>query len=1010
MISSKFKIEYPFVIYNASQIKRIASSNIIGDDDINFDDIDNLFNEVSISCDKEHLFFDNDVLPIKSYPICLGYNENDPNTNDLGPLLWSDKLYFMNDDYILNRTMINGQYIPNLLIDDGNPKSNNMLQFIVRKFQHVLNEQKDLKYKLVKDNNDPLSFFNDYVIILNHRAIYENTKVAFVESFEKALKQKFSEIQQNNINLAYFFMIYNICQTCIFKMVEKDGKLYCYMDGSSLISTNPIYILFFIFSFGVKSVYHGKKYQTGHIMRGFMKYVFDNFNICFDVEGLKTDRDLFYLLRANDFDNKNKHEFDNWEPHGNMTYTTLFRIKTIMNLHNDANYAKYVEIHDRRTLLEDSKETIKDKDLQIKKLNQEIEECKSKMNDKWNSFLYSKYTNTSVNFKIDNNYEIFKKPPYYDNLERQIKETESIIIIAHRYLLNLSSCEETKNVVFPSCSSSEIHSEKKKTVLMDDDEEEAVVVTPKKRQSKRNIKSEGVKVTMDDLKKGKVPVIPIASPSSSSMNRNNDTMVLNENLLNRIIIDIEKRTRAIIQEENEKLFERVSAFVNNIIDNDINALKSAFSNIDISSDNTPAGVIMEQNIRKKRTRKQTKRLIDELSDLSTDHDDDLENDDDDSNYESLDDEDGEYTDDSDDIECTIVKDENQYIIDDSDDSDSDDDDDDDQDIPDDKTVAIYIKPNEIYSKSDIKSTKQNTIIITNHEIYRYIKENCDEEKLKQSEETRKYLIVEILNCFMRFCCLSNRTGVTVIPHGFTGFNFYIPFDEEDDDTFFVIKNGEKTDEYDISFMKKYLELRKNIFSQANNRIAINTMLNNIQDKELRSFVQELKNPDLLRELGVCSKCRTDGEEEFKKKSDQYKIDRKKSDVDPNEDPNYTPMQDYLNYKDIMLHLADPLPKVEFDENMEYCFNCNNCFHYKSRNGRKRYILVSPNFEKLQKKTWKIIFSELLEKKVHILCDIPLVNPKGNNNQGVAFCSKECANSFKEYNEKFERFINFKSKQ
>lgn len=977
MSSDKYQIRYPLVIFNANQLKKISSSE--NHEDIDFDALDHVYDDLKNE-NLEELAFINDLLALKAYPIDLCYDDNNTDVEKL-KMIWNNRLTFLNDDKYMKRIKINGIDIPNIFIKNDENTDNHMIDFIIANFTHFMKEQKSKNHKIVKDMRFRLSFINEYVIVLNHHAIYENTKMLFLDSYQKLSSEPFNESRQNNVFNGYRMMVNNLCRICIFRIIHKNGEFFCYMDGTGIIAKNPICIFYFMLSFGVQSLYCGKKYQSNVVLIDFINSIFDNFDVNFNVESLKTENDLFYLVHSNDFDNNNRHEFINWEPSNNMTHTTLSRIKMIIDLTNSENYKKYNELLSKLNTAQNSKS--RNNNL-ISDLNDQIAKIREKFKEKWNSLLYSSYKTKNGTFKLEDNYEKFYEPPYYDDFDLQVKEKNAIIIVPNRYLLKFKDSKPTKKVSYPTCSSSEIHVEQNEKILTDDPEEDvqSVKIAEKPVLTKPSAQT-GVKITMDDLKKGVAPIVP--SPSS---NRSNDTMQLNENLLKKIIQDIRHETKSIIQEENEKLFKRITEYIDRVIEDDINNIESTFSNIEISSENTPLGVMMSGNNAQKRQRKRPQRLIDEMSDLSTDHDD--------SSEEEEYDEDYAYSNDDD-----RTSEEETVLL--------SSDDEDDKEVNNNKKVQIYIKPEDIYSKDNITSTKQNTMIITNHEIYKYIKEDCDDEDLKPSEEKRKSIITEILTCFMHFCCLSDRKGVTVLPHGFNGYNLYIPFYEADDETFLLEENGEKTDKYDINFMKKFLNLRKSIHANANDRTKINAMLDNIQDKELRLFMQELKyDSEMLRELGVCSKCRAEGDEEFKKKANQYNEDKKNGKIGKDDDPDFTPVRDYLNYQDIMLNLADPLPKVEFDDNMEYCFNCNNCFHFKTRNARKHYILISPNFEKIHKKTWQTIFNEFIEEKTHILLEIPLIVSK--DEKGVAFCSKECANSFKEFNDKFERFINFQSKK
>lgn len=964
-MENKTRIPAPLVIFNR-QISKLSAIEPTPKLLQAFAKIDDAFKRLKNdeALDEK---YETTYLPLQAYPIDLKYDDN-LSAIDIKHI-WGPFISFHDNDVILTRSKIYDVNIPHIMIDDMNSKKKNVnpINEIIKDFKYLVLEQEKNNVNLVRNSSDDLAFINEFVIVVDHHVLFEKTKEAFYKDHSKAprnsdskqpLKEDVLEIYKSMLNRTSHVSVFRILKNQYVKGL--DSQYVCHLDGSCILSTNPILVIFFLLTFGVKSFFYPKEHQAMY----FFKFVKKFINRMVD-EHEKNEfpiQNYFIFLNSIDFDNRRNHTFESWTPGINMTYTTINRIKNVINFKSSKLY------HDIEAKFKEQKKLIKSGGSKKKQreITNQIEALKREaILEEWNSCIYHSKQSSSGISRIKN-YECYYGETYQD-LNKQITEKTTLIIVTWKDIQlskqqQVETIEEQKpkeqnqlvdddvDVVLPSCSSNDHIHQKKETKT----------ISPKK-------KDRGVTISAENLEKGVVPpVIP-----SGNVN-------ITGQLLDSIVNQIAERTRRIIQDENEKLYEKIKKYIDNLHDDDIQSLNNSFSLIEVSTQHTPFAVAASSNERPKRNVKPPEKYADEQSDVSTDHDVEPESGDN-RHISDLDDdeeEDGESED--------LGSDEDELIT-----------------IEDEKpaNVEIYIKPFDIYSEHNITSTKQNTMIITNHDIYRFIKEDCDDENMKRSDEEKKQIITDVLTCFMSVCCLTKPNGVKVLPHGFVGINLYILFDYAEDTSFKKTVNGQKTDEYDVKLMTSFLNLRKQIYSNALDRRSINKMLNSISDPLLKELVKENTYDTItMRELGFCDECRMNGDEKFKQKSLQYQEDMKAGRVG-DDDPDYTPIMDYINYQDIKKTIPGPLPVIEFDREMEYCLNCNNCFHLNSRNGRKAYILVSPNFEKLKSKTWEIAFPGLPKK--HILSYVPLLTKCP---QGSAFCSKACEKSFNDYNMKLERFI------
>jgi len=965
-MENKTKIPCPLVIFNRKISKLSAveptpkllqTFNKIGDA------FERLKNDESLDEKYETTY-----LPLQSYPIDLKYDDNLSEIEVKH--IWGPFISFIDNDVILPRSKIYDVNIPYIMIDDMNKKKKivNPINEIVADFKYLVLDQEKNNVKLVSDSSDDLSFINEFVIVIDYHVLFEKTKEAFYKDHcnaprnnetKQPLKEEVLEIYKAMIKRSSLISVFKIVKNQYVKGL--DSQYVCHLDGSCILSTNPILVIYFILTFGIKSFYYPKEFHAMYFFKFVKKFI--NRMVDEHERGEFPIQNYFIFLNSIEFDNHHNYQFGSWMPGTNMTYTTLNRIKYTINFKNSIIY------NNIEAKFKEQKKLIKSggSERKQKKINNQIKELERQIIiEIWNTCIYHSKQSSSGVSRIQN-YECHYGEKHQD-LNQQITEKTTLIIVLWKDIQSAKQqhvkpiIEEEKpqlvddeDVVYPSCSSNEkIHQKEQK---------------PKRSSPK---KRDGVTISAENLEKGIVPpVIPQGNVNITGQ------------LLDSIVNQIAEKTRRIIQDENEKLYEKIKKYIDHLRDDDIKSLNDSFSLIEVSTDHTPFAVAASSNGRPKRNIKPPEKYEDEQSDVSTDHDVEPESGDD-RHISDLDDDEEEDNEASEDIS-------------------SEDDSDDDLIEIEEKgkkpTVDIYIKPFEIYSEHNITSTKQNTMIITNHDIYRFIKEDCDDENMKRSEEEKKQMITDVLTCFMSICCLSKPNGVKVLPHGFVGVNLYIPFEYEEDMSFRKIVNGVKTDEYDIKLMTNFLNLRKQIYSNALDRKSINKMLNAISDPHLNALVKEnTYEPTAMREIGFCDECRSNGDEKFKQKSLQYQEDMKAGRVGE-DDPDYTPIMDYINYQDIKKTIPVPLPNMEFDREMEYCLNCNNCFHLNTRKGRKPYILISPNFEKLKPKTFEIVFPGLPKK--HILSLIPLVKA---GTQGSAFCSKSCEKSFNDYNMVLERFI------
>lgn len=999
-MSSKFNIPCPTIVYS----KEFLEICMPEDEDKCISRIIQIY-QSNPNCFNN--LFENDYFPLKTFPLQITFNNRIDVNNFIE--IWGKYLSYIDDDDLLPRLQINDQKVPFITIftrndeqETNSSKINDIISYVLDKFKFLIQEQKDKSIQLVKDLTSDVEFAKEYNIILNYKFIFNSTKSFYTYAYSLILRDKFNEETRSKIENIYRTIVYNICHFLIFKIIPSSSNYsenICLIDGTSILTDNPFIAVLFFICFSIRSFFYKKEYQPEEILTHFSQKYIDFFLNSFDIDR-KDSEEPFFLLHANEFDNKRNHNFEYWEPNQNMTVTTLYRIKSVLKLKSDHQFEQINRIIGEIRELECKQSKTKEDISQINEYRRSIESIKSSLLELWNQTTFSSYDDDATNFLHDKNYDLYIKDPKASILQQFDKTNGGVVIIRSS---EIDAARATS--IIPVQPKSNAITQK---ILNDDDDDEEPEIIKKTSfptcsssklnfKDKKTTKKDVVKITPKDLESGKISL-----PKSSSSNNTN--LNLTDSLLNTIIQRIEERIKIIVKEENEKLYTRFNDLLESYIENDLNNIQNAFSTISIGTDNTPLGLMLSAAKRRsKRDRKQTQRLIDDMPDLSTDHDEDDDTTEGKSDEEDIEQSDQSYSDgdeddnneESDDPNLIdeeeviqLIKTQNNA-----------------KPVITTKKIKPYLNPDDIYSKDNILTIRKSTLIIQNYNVYDFIKADIDEEKISVAEEKKKMLIIESLTCLMKSLCLSNSSGCTVIPHGFMGINFYVAFDEEDDNTF---KIDEDSDQYNIDLMLQFAALREFIFNNQHDRIAVNRYIDNLKNSKLQSFIESITyQEDLLREIGLCSECRSLGDTTFKEKSDQYIQDTESGKI-PKEDPDYSPFMDYQNYIDIKSNLPEPFPKVEFDESMEYCLNCNNGFHFKTRKGRKRYILLTPQFSHLKDKTWRLMFENDYQTKLDIVCEIPLVDSQNNN--GEAFCGRECSQRFKDYNLKLRRFIQFQQQQ
>jgi len=387
---------------------------------------------------RDHFCSNND-LPLRKCPIELDFLET-LSTNDIE--YWKNYIIMTNDDSIERRIRIGSTDIPYILVHEHSPekrkRSNQMaLSNIISSIISFKNdiEKKETGYSMIEvPESDRIedNVIDEFAIIVDPHmmsgrfvdVMYETLWTNSVAHRETISKQKDFLKRELKENLE------RICSFCVFKISKKhhtdgtDKHRVCYLDGTCILTTNPILTVFFIFAFGIRSFINKNDHNK--------LWVFNSIEKC--IQKMKDEEDsfpitnYFSIIRSPPIKEiPNRFIISGWYLPFNPTYITLNRWNEVIAYDN------------------------------VKKTgtDEEIAEKREEVFSKWNMTVFYRMIDEKQTMCIHRNYNDILSENSDDFSKQRDFKHDSMCIIAFYY--NQIAKQQTNGHNVPVSSSSNTH-------------------------------------------------------------------------------------------------------------------------------------------------------------------------------------------------------------------------------------------------------------------------------------------------------------------------------------------------------------------------------------------------------------------------------------------------------------------------------------------------------------------------------------------------------------------------
>lgn len=884
----------------------------------------------NILSENKKMMCENNDLILRKYPIQLDFLET-MSANDIE--YWKDYIIIVNDDSIVPRIKIADVDIPYILIHEHTPEKrkrpnqlslSDTINYISLFKKHIENTNKG--YELIETSighdvtND---IIDEFSIVVNPKLVserftdvmYETLWTNSVANRDRISSQK--EILKKDIKESFE----RICSFCVFKICKNkhvdntDIHRVCYLDGTCLLSSNPLMIIFFLFAFGIRSFITRNEHNK--------LWVFNSLQKC--IEKMKEEElefpvtNYFSIIRSPPIaEIPAKFVIEGWKQPFNPTYITLNRCNEVI-------------------LYNAFKKTA---------TSEEIAAKRNEIYGKWNGIVFYRIIDGKTTMSIHRNYNEILDALTDDFTSQCDSKHKSMCVIAFtpKQISNMPMINPI--VVNGEISPMPIKQEpKKKTTLIDDEPEE-------------------------DIKPQ--PAIPVSSSSDRILDNNNSNnytfsarptqqFTLTKTMMDDFMSRIEKMITTVVQKEVEKLRQEIVSSKESIIrefslmrEKDFQDILAEFNDfgviqeeseekglLDDSEEEDDPNEFLQQLITSSSKKMISKRTAREPEESSSE-----ESEEDEPDSEVLLDEEKHKTE----INALI---ENKMC------------------------TRMTIEPSKIHSKYPLDITNYPVMVINSYDIFDALLPQKKEDKVNSDDdcedaedgESKRDIIKDIVVCRMDKKCATDEVGELTIPHGLIGYNICIDYACKEDKHLFLLPNSLK---YDLNKLQLLLSLYNEVVSNSKNRIKLVKIIDTyLTEDKLGEAIDTFPN---RCGISICRKCyRRD--DKFVTKAEEYKVKAAKSkrNIELINDVMYLDI-----YHDIKKHIPQPLKEGEFDPTMEYCMNCNMGFHWKQRDGRKPYIQLVEDISKMAKQTRKVHYESINFHDFTILLEIPLVlTPQGS---------------------------------
>ncbi len=940
-------------------------------------------------------FHENAELQFRRYPIQLDYSQ-DISSHDIA--YWQEYISLVDNDKVLPRMEINGVKIPSIMLHPHTPAKRDTpnqiaLTETVKKLQmfarHIEHQNED--YKMVDCKSIERDYINDliaeFAIVLDHRKISKDyVETIYASVLESAEGKRRESVIANKERLINGFKSYieRICNFCVFKICKNiytdcfDMPRVCYVDGTSLLTSNPLLMVFFLLAFGIRS-FNTTGNQNEH-------WVFYSISTC--IEKMKQDEkkksitDYFQFVRSPAMKTiPERFVMPNYKLPVNPTYTTLNRCNEVVNY---------------KTLW----------DLKVKKCNNNQEKLlalRAEMNGSWYMTVFLKNINGTDAMTIHPNFMTVLKGECGDLKDQFIikpsNKTGSIIAFNWQNIIDVVS----KPVVISLPDDSEsvpVNKGKKKKPsstlsddVLDDDTPSPTIINAEPKEKTVKPPPKPPRPPTPDLIDDIIAPIQVTTPPQIPTPKTNDNgptkqqfsipqafmdnllaqfrVIVREEIANTVREQMDKAKADIIESIGEQLVAMQVKQAHNII----NEIGGFGVNV------TPKPV--------RSTFKRERTVFDEEDEelLPIDN----------------------FCDDDDVCEITPFKAVETTKQDDSDD-DSDSTDEDDVNVEIEELYTKYlcqkatISSDLIHSRHPLNLCETQVMFVSNYDVYMATQPPAAQKEIGFEDDLTadevKYIFMDyvrdITSCHMYAKCATDEPNEHVSPIGPIGYCINVDYEHMEA---FLDPNQPyllKRNNYNLDALDALLSLREAIAKHPRNRVAAMKVINDYaHEHDVISKTIEVFNVD--HESFICDECYT-RDDIFLERQRVFESTNAKHKVKKAADDDTA----YLDiYNDIKANAPPPFDEDEFDTKKETCFNCNGGFHWKDRRGRKPYVLITDQFDKLKPKTLAIHYKDPPIFKFPVLLKIKLIDDAPN---GVIFCSKECEKEFDKETKKLKKLI------
>jgi hypothetical protein len=913
---------------------------------------------------------ENKILPLRKYPIQLDYADT-ISANDIE--YWNNHLLIVDHDNICQRVVIPTVVkdpktkemitvdvpLPFIFIHTHSAKpkagSRPLLNETVKKVQHfsLVMEQQHPGFKMfdVPNSHDVTDVLvKEIAIVLDHEKISNDFVNIFYETLYARApddqKEKVFNAKERTLN-DFRGYIERICEFCVFKICKNpysdgvDMPRVCYIDGTCVLTSNPLLAVFFLISFGLRSFANNNSFTP--------KWTFAAISNCINTmykrEKANPIQSYFKFIRSPPLKGIPKRfVIENWRFGVNPTYTTLNRCNEIINF---------------ETLYANKGQGV---------INESIQRS-------WYQLVFYKLVNDAEEMFLHENFNgLFETECFDPSTQRtpriQKQKTPVMYIMAF----------EWHNVL--DTSSIQI------TVSLRDDE----VIEPIETKIVPPVVDDPPVVELKELPSPPIkkeivetPTKKQRTPAASPVENVQKEMLpsFNQPVISKAMMDVFlAQIRSIVKEEitimKAEVVESLQAQLVESREKTSLAIRQAFPDVEIEKGpNMIEKLVMQRLTAPNRNAKRIVRNHKVILDTTDESEIDLESSDE---SEEGEEENEESSDEDNSDEETHERLEEYYQ----------------------KYVCseMTIRSNMIHSAHPLSIVDQPVLIVSTSDLFlaqdipAFGKGIKYDDKLPPQElkYVRFKYLQDVIRCRMATKCVTGELDEFVSPVGPIGYRINVDFINHK--AFLDPVWPELLDKpnYDLESLNALLGLRRIIFDNDKDRkFVLSEIVDHAQNyRAIADSIQEFEIEH--HESIICEHC-YDGEATF--------IDRSKKRMKKVAQSNNDVM--FLTaYQDIKKNAPPRIDDRMFDHTMEACMQCYNGFHWQDRKGRKPYILLTDQFDHLKELTKTICFKD---PKIYagfpVLLEIALITDEPD---GVVFCSDVCKREFAKETKRLESFI------